>query len=199
MLGRALYVGAGTDIPVSFLPTHAVVCVDGQPYSEFGMLRCDCCDGKVDHCFSRKRFLAELDRAATEGGFAGVEVNGDVRTYSPRLKYLTNTALPDHIQRVARQGPYDTIIVRGHHPHRCVLETLGASENTFVGFESTVYRQNVNDGDEDTLVNALHNSQIVRDRFRAFVFVSDDGLRLHCARWEDFVRISVASHRRRRE
>lgn len=70
-----LYVGAGTDLPIGHVAqSHRIVCVDSQPYSEFGTEHCGC--HIYTNCFSRAHFIADLDRVAERKGLA-LRNNGD--------------------------------------------------------------------------------------------------------------------------
>lgn len=186
----ALYVGAGTDLTplVHLSPTHRLVCVDGQPFSEFGTDRCAC---HVDrNCFSRPRFVAELDREARRAGLGAPREEGDVRTYGvdDRVRYYTNTAVPDHVERLRAEAPLSALVVRGHHPHTAVLELLAPVDNALLGYQGTWYGD---DDEEDTVVHTLHRCARTRARFRRFTLVvSASDRRVHCATWEDFVRLS---------
>ena len=185
----SLYVGAGTDFPLAHLPTERLVCVDGQPFSEFGTARCLCHPEGVRHCFSRRHFLGDLDREARRAGLPPPRVDGDARRYGEKVLYLTNTALPDHALRVAEEGPFSCLVAKGHHPHRSALDLLLPSGNVFVGFHGTVYSKAAADEQgEDTVVSALHSSRSTRDRFLVFTLVLPDG-RLHCEEWADFLRL----------
>jgi hypothetical protein len=186
-----LYVGAGVDIPVAHVPTdELLVCVDSQPFSEFGLLRCRCHPNDDTHCYSRLRFLADLDQSASRVGLqpAVERADGNVREYGPRVRYYTNTAFPEHMSRLRSESPFTSLLVRGHHPHRAAMDMLVPRDATFIGFTGTVYSLQE---EEDTVVTQLHTCSAARERFRWFVLIDDvTGCRLHCADWFDFVRIS---------
>jgi len=186
----ALYVGAGTDLtPLTHLSSaHRLVCVDGQPFSEFGFDRCEC---HVDrNCFSRPRFLADLDREARRSGLGAPRHTPEhVRAYgdNDRVRYYVNTAIPCHVARLRHEAPFSTLVVRGHHPHATVLELLAPTDNALLGFEGTSYTPDYN---EHTVVQALYACPQTRARFRSFTLVvAASNERVHCATWEDFVRL----------
>ena len=186
-LPAILYVGAGTDLPLAHIPsTHRIVCVDGQPFSEFGVMTCDC---HVDtNCFSRSRFLAQLDMSAKRHGLTAT-MESNVRQYGDRVRYYTNTSIPEHLDRLKCEAPFSTILVRGHHPHERVMELLGPEGNTFLGFTETMYVHD--DDDEDrSIVRRLHTCEHTRSRFRMFTLVEGETTHLHCTDWFDFVRHS---------
>lgn len=182
-----LYVGAGTDLPLVHLPSssHRMVCVDGQPFSEFGVLQCDCHPAS-ENCFSRSRFLAELDQSARREGLSVTRHDGEVREYGDHVRYYTNTSIPEHIDRLRSEYTFSTLLVRGHHPHRAVMDLLAAEGNTFLGFTGTIYRFDA--ADDETVVHLLHTCETTRARFRMFTLVADETTRIHCAEWSDFVR-----------
>ena len=188
----ALYVGAGTDIPLSHIPSsHRLVCVDGQPFSEFGTLTCDC--HVETSCFSRPSFIAHLKLSASRQGLTlTMGDESDVLCFGDRVRYYTNTSMPDHVTRLRGEGPFSTLVVRGHHPHRNVAELLHPRENSFLGFSGTLYTPR--DDGENTMVNLLHECSRSRSRFRAFTLVRGDATRVHCSDWFDFVRLSSESH-----
>lgn len=185
----ALYVGAGIDLAASthLPPSHRLVCVDGQPFSEFGTDQCDC--HVHTNCFSRPRFLADLDRSAKEIGVRLTSETTDVRDYGDRIRYYTNTAVPQHTERFRKESPFSTLIVRGYHPHVSVLELLAPFDNTFVGCHDTIYTE----FDTDTVVHALHTCPVARAKFRCYTLVLSRDERVHCDSWKDFLRLSTQS------
>lgn len=194
---RVLYVGAGCDTrPLAALSPTLLVCVDSQPFSEFGTRRCPggawgctCTPTSTEHCYSRPFFLAALDDAMHKARAPLTHVQGNERRYGDRVVYRTNTALPDHVETLRAHGPFDTLVVAGHHPHASVL-TLLSPESTFVGFHGTVY---YSDGEQDDTV--VHRcEQRGRDDavFARFVYVTRSGARIRTDRWSDFVRSSLS-------
>lgn len=181
----ALYVGAGTDLPLPYIPpSHRLVCIDGQPFSEFGTEHCDCCTDS--NCYSRLQFLAHLDRSAKRIGLKMCGTDSDiVRKYDTRVRYYTNTSFPEHIDRVRPEGIFTTLIVRGHDPHKATMDLLSPSENTFIGFADTLYTPGEYD---DTVGHLLHTCQATRARFKMFTLVESATTRIHCYDWFDFVR-----------
>ena len=179
-----LYVGAGIDLPLSYIPsTHRLVCVDSQPFSEFGIMRCDCHEDT--NCFSRPRFLAQLDMCAWRNGLiATADAGHNVRKYGDRVRYYTNTSIPEHLDRLRGESPFSTLLVRGHHPHESVMNLLCSNDNTFMGFLDTVYH----DDEEESVIRLLNTCECTRARFRMFTLVEDDTMRMHCTNWFDFVR-----------
>lgn len=179
-----LYVGAGADLPLVHIPpSHRLVCVDGQPFSEFGMLQCDC--HVNTNCFSRPRFLADLDRSASCVGLPlHVTEEDNVRCYGDRVRYYTSTSIPEHTERLQIEGLFSTLLVRGHDPHERVLDLLQPSNNTFLGFTDTVYSHD----EETTVSHRLHTCASARARFKMFTLVGAGGTRVHCDDWFDFVR-----------
>lgn len=180
-LPAVLYVGAGVDLPLSHIPiSHRLVCVDGQPFSEFGVEQCVCHDDT--NCFSRSRFLAHLDQSAARLGLS-IQVDSEVRSYGDRVRYYTNTSMPEHLDRLSPEAPFSTLLVRGHHPHACVLDVLSSKGNRFIGFPETMYDDVY---EHDTVIHRLHHCESTRSRFRMFTLIEDAGS-LHCADWFDFV------------
>ena len=57
---------------------------------------------------------------------------------------------------------------------------------TFVGFQGTIYSRD--DNERDTIVYHLHTSETVRNRFKKYVLVHEDGTKVHCQEWNDFLR-----------
>lgn len=182
----ALYVGAGTDLPIGHVaPSHRIVCVDSQPYSEFGTEHCGC--HAYTNCFSRARFIADLDRTAKRKGLAlRNNDEGHVRCYGSRVRYYTNTSIPEHIDRLKPEGTFSTLLVRGHDPHEHVLDLLMPSDNTFVGFTDTVY--SLPDSEESSVIRRLHTCASTRARFRVFTLIERETTRIHCNDWFDMIR-----------
>lgn len=190
-LPAVLYVGAGTDLPLPHIPpSHRLVCVDGQPFSEFGIERCNCrdCHNCCNNCFARPRFVAKLDESARRMGLGGPHVDGNVREYGSRLRYHTSTSVPEHMERLRHESPCTALLVRGHHPHRTVMNLLAPRGNAFLGFPGTSYRFDAED--KETVVHLLHTCETARARFRVFTLLHDETTRIHCADWWDFVRHS---------
>lgn len=179
---RVLYVGAGADLHVvTHLPREArLVCVDGQPLSR----RCGCSRRPGAH--ARGRFLEDLDRSAGRLGLTWSSDDDDpVRLYGDRVRYYTNTSVPEHLDRIRHESPFSTLVVRGHRPHRDVVDLLSARDNVFVGFSDAAYDACE---EEEDVVSLLHSCAATRARFRTFTLVADRATRIHCQDWFDLVR-----------
>ena len=182
----ALYVGAGCDTrPLFARLDQPIVCVDGQPFSEFGTKTCSCYDAR-HNCFSRPKFPHALDRAMALAGQELWHNVGDVRYYGDRVTYLTNTGFPEHVERVRPYGPFSTLIVAGHDPHADVLTLFPSNGCRLVGFAGTVYDKYE---DKHSLLHRLHTCEHTRARFDRFTFVASLGQQTHSPRWSDFLRV----------
>ena len=188
---RALYVGAGCDTrPLPVLSSMSLlVCADSQPFSEFGTRRCRgeawgcaCTPASAEHCYSRPLFSLHLDNAMHRAHAPLMRVRGHERRYGDRVVYLTNTAIPEHVDALRPHAPFDALVVAGHHPHASVLPLL-SSVSTLVGFHGTSFAA---DDDEDTVVGRCHRGWDVP--FVSFVYVACDGARRRTDCWRDFLR-----------
>jgi hypothetical protein len=163
MKKTVLYVGAGCDVrPLEDLKDtfSLFVFADGQPFSEFGTMRCPgdcfgcaCTPTSAVHCYSRPSFLATLDASVGMPPTSVEDVQGcGVRRYAERnLVYFTNTALPERIDALRPHAPYDALAVAGHIPHASVVELLAPS-CTMYGWHGTVYDVCEEEREEGALV-----------------------------------------------
>jgi hypothetical protein len=152
----ALYIGAGTDTdPIIKCPDiKTFYYVDCQPNSEFGL----------KSGYFRPHFISNLNREMIGIGMQLIKTEDNVFTYSngdQTVYYYTNTALPDHNDKI-KNLKYDTLIVAGYHPHPCVLEN-NDHKLKFIGFENTCYSKE----EQETLLSRSYvtNKVIVQDTF----------------------------------
>ena len=184
-----LYVGAGCDMrPLDDLrdDISLFVFADGQPFSEFGTMRCpgncfgcQCTPTSKVHCLSRPHFLADLDASV---GSNPSMVEGHIRWYAGRkLVYFTNTSLPEHVDRLCAYAPYDALAVAGHIPNASVA-TLLAPSCTMYGWYGTVY-----DASEDEVEEgALFLGQ--PGLFAKYVYTARSGEVRESDTWEEFLK-----------
>jgi len=189
---RALYVGAGCDTrPLAVLSSMSLlVCADSHPFCEFGTRRCRggawgsaCTPASTEHCLSRPFFSPRLDDAMRRAHAPLTRVRGHERRYGDRVVYLTDTALPEHVDALLPHAPFDALVVAGHHPHASVLPLL-APASTLVGFHGTAFA--ADDEEEDTVVGRCQRGRDVP--FARFLYVARDGARRRTDCWKDFLR-----------
>ena len=189
---KIIYIGCGTDVePQSQLEYEKFVAVDCQPFSEFGILECDTVPGG----FSRPKYPSLLYQAMDTVSGVPIKITRDKHIYycnGKLVTHLLNTSCPDHIERIIRYGPYDTILCRGHWPHADVLMSCVAGPLTFIGYAGTVWVVDDNDSEDEkeSLIALLHDCETVRRRFARFIYIDGSGNRRETETWSKFVEIA---------
>jgi len=194
-----LYIGAGIDVRRVLIDTpsnHHIIMVDSQPYSEFGKLAAiDPSSGR--NLLSRPKFVKCLTNTLKRHKLEFDSTISSETKLSWRrsgahvLTYFINTSIPEDIETLR---PYltqvDTLYVRGHSPHKNILDALPVRPLTFVGGCGTCYMPE-EDTDENTittLIDKLHSDSSYRDSFQLFVYITSDHGRVEHTRWVDFVK-----------
>ena len=202
----AVYVGAGQDMrPVNdFKHIHTFYYMDGQPNSEFGVMRSKewkdgQWTGKFTNGFSRPYFIPELDKTMLKINMKLVNVKNNLRTYTngkQTVHYYTNTAMPEHYDNMKKIiNKFDTLIVAGHDPDSIFLN---ATKNKihFIGYENTSYVNDAFDPNDPTYINEyvenynsavyrLHNDNI-QQKFSKFSYVENNKNICDFNHWNDF-------------
>ena len=191
---NALYIGAGKDtLPFTHCNwIHHYICIDSQPYSEYGILQSGRINKNGHDTFFRPQFLDELDQAYGRIGYYKKKSDNPIRNmrwYSNmknHIFYYFNTAIPHHyfMFKTAFKD-VDTIIVSGHDPDSIVLKFI-AKRLDFIGFEGTSYDPQENPENENSILSRLHRGDI-QCFFNKYFFIHKDGTKKMFRLWEDFM------------
>jgi hypothetical protein len=185
---KTIYGGAGTDFtPLRFLQhTHQFIFIDSKPTSEFGLIP-DNFSNSEKKGFYHEEFIKDLDESAKKEGFSLHEVRGDLRIYYQEQRhqfvyYYTNVALPESFSgdvQDATEG-WDTMIVKGHWPHECLLKTAAKNQDlTFLGSHGTCYYLPKEEED-------IHSVMSHTSKFKHFWYITPFDEIMYAKNWEIF-------------
>lgn len=184
---KAIYLGAGIDIrPIKYCPdiTHFYY-IDGQPYSEFGVLQSTYINRDGTNGYSRPLFLQRLDHSMDGIGMKLVSIDGNIRTYNNGIQtvsYLTNTANPTHYNNYKSiVNDFDVVIVAGHNPNSKFMDAT-SKKCKFIGFEGTVYHPDAHEG-SSSLITRLHKKEL---ECSEYTYITRDGIKFNFLRWNLF-------------
>ena len=188
----ALYIGAGLDtIPLQY--GHWIdkfICIDSQPYSEFGILQGGLGENGYDKYY-RPNFIKELNKSYRQNGFVLISCgNGNKRIYSQnkrQIDYYINTSIPDHHkQNTPLFQDIHCVIVSGHDPDSVFLKYT-TQRLEFVGIEGTCFNAPQKDPFyENSLLSRLHRGE-VQYFFHKYTFLHKNGEKKEFRFWEDFL------------
>jgi len=187
-MNSALYIGAGTDfIPVIILKNiKNFYYIDCQPFSEHGIKT------YIEHginLFGRPKFIQELKDNAHKFGL-DFKQNKDRIILSDGynvINYMINTSMPEHKRVLQSIKDYKYLIVKGHDPHKCIVEHV-SNKITFIGFHETCYYEN--DYDVDCIIQNLHKDSKFRERFDEFIYFDENNKKHKFITWKDFCSIA---------
>ena len=184
---KAIYLGAGIDIrPIKYCPdiTHFYY-IDGQPYSEYGILQSTSINPDGTNGYSRPLFLQSLDQRMDSIGMKLVSIDGNVRTYNNGIQtvsYLTNTENPTHYNKYKSiVNDFDVVIVSGHDPNSKFMDAT-SKKCKFIGFEGTVYHYDKLE-DPASLITRLHKKEIA---YSEYTYITRSGIKFNFSRWNLF-------------
>ena len=198
-----IYCGCGCDIRRTLnqfkLDCDRIICIDSQPYSEFGLKQC----GIVYEGFGqlrtgydgyyRQQFVKNLTKQLDKHNLKFVRKDGN-RLYYKRdefeLVYLINTSIPEHLEKNKDLiDGFEVLIDVGHHPHVDVLR-YAAEDVEFVGNFSTSYCND--DPNDNGLMAHICVDRKVQSRFNNFVYF-ENGVRSDHSDWSSFYKKSTGT------
>ena len=193
---KAVYAGAGTDVCFPFcnlLDVNSFYFIDSQPFSVYGTdvsLQADGSNG-----FSRANFMSHLEKTMDMCGLLPHLIRENIRTYMSKtasrrlIHYLINTSVPHHISKIKTQvRQYDMLIVNGFDPDRTIVDYI-KHPILFVGGANCDYSADPGtyyNGDQNGVVQQLHQDQKFRQKFSQFLYVDDGGKKHTFSTWEEF-------------
>ncbi len=123
-MDKAIYIGAGIDFKyIKLIDKYIkiIICVDGQPFSEFGKMSSYQNIPPYYNAYSRPKFLNKLLEQAQLYDFKLISNNDDkyiFKSSSQKVIYFINTAIPDDIDKIKDDiSDFEHIIVMGHDPN----------------------------------------------------------------------------------
>jgi len=196
---KAIYIGAGTDVrPIKFLKEITnFYYFDGQPHSEFGAKLSGITTKNGFDGFSRPNFISNLDQEMNAINMKLEKVNNNLRIYAnndKKVYYYTNTAIPEDYQLIEDKiKNFDTLIVAGHDPDSCFLNSTNKKIN-FIGAEGTYYGNNEFES-YNSVIYRMYNDNI-QNKFNSFSYIKKDGRVFKFESWDDYISYYQKEHRR---
>lgn len=214
-MSTAVYIGAGTLLePLEHINAQKIVCIDGQPFSEFGKhaswsnegpFKClppiPCCFQR--NRFSRPNFIPNLKESAKACGLKLIKKELDKYTFENKqtnqtIIYYINTAIPDDIDKVIDDiHNFEHLIVIGHDPHGEIMNCTNKLV-TFWGKPGTAYRKDLfydkfasEDGDDKNIIYQLNYNDEFVNKFNYFNLLRFKGEKINFNSWDDFINFEI--------
>jgi hypothetical protein len=194
MNGYALYIGAGTDT-LPFIHCNWInnyICIDSQPYSEYGTLQSGTLDAHGNDTYSRPEFLDDLDVAYEKIGFRMKKSESNPRNmrwysnFQTNIFYYVNTAIPNHHYLFKHAfKDINALVVSGHDPDSILLDYT-SKRLDFIGIEGTCYDAEENPDNPNSILSRLHRGDI-QCHFSKYYFIHKDGTKKMFRLWDDFM------------
>ena len=207
----AVYIGAGTLLePLQFINAEKIICVDGQPFSEFGKMvswkndsifNCcpqTCCFPKHNR-FSRPNFILTLKIAADACGLKLINKEPDKYTFknyrtNQTIIYYINTAVPDETHKIIDDiRDFKHLIVMGHHPHSDIMNYT-SHPVTFWGNINTAFCKDPfydqfakEEGEDQNVVYRLNYEDDFESNFDLFNLIRLKGEKIEFNSWFEFL------------
>lgn len=210
-MGTAVYIGAGTLLePLQFIDAKKIICVDGQPFSEFGKEASWANAPPFKFCpfipcwyhqnqFSRPEFISELKSAAKSCGLKLVKKEIDKYTFENKrtkqtIIYYINTAMPDDTDKIVDDiQEFEHLIVMGFHPHSDIMNytTLPVTfwGNIITAFcKDPFYDQFAEeDGEDQSIIYRLNYEDEFENKFNQFNLLRLKGEKIEFNSWFEFL------------
>lgn len=179
---KAVYIGAGTDIvPVLLFDTiDEYICIDSQPFSEFGTQTYIVNTNTAKHVsrderffndFSRRNFMENLINVMKQNYFRMVEKNDDFLLFKNNkktIKYYYSCAFPEYVTKEMKDELKDcnVLILVGHDPHKDILKYIKLP-TTIIASNNTVYRPDPTDEtyDRSTFRILNKNKNLIKEGY----------------------------------
>ena len=211
-MSTAIYIGAGTLLePLQFIDADKIVCIDGQPFSEFGKLASWINQPPFVNCplipcwyhknaYSRSNFIPELKQAAKTCGLKLIKKEVDKYTFVNKktkqtIIYYINTGMPDDTDKVMNDiHNFEHLIIMGHHPHSDIMNYT-TQPITLWGNITTVFCKDPfydqfaeEDGEHLNIVYRLNYEDGFENKFNKFNLLKFTGEKVEFDSWSDFLK-----------
>ena len=199
-MDKAIYIGAGTDFEYFKLmdkEIKTIICVDGQPFSEFGKMNSYQNIPPFYNAYSRPNFLNKLLEQAQLYNFKFKSNNDDKYIFessSQKVIYFINTGMPDDIDKIKDDiSDFEHIIVMGHDPDSKFME-YAKKKIIFWGNKTTVYQDDYYDrfakesNEDNNICYKLNYIKNYQDKFKYFRKINNNGMIEEYDKWDDFLK-----------
>ena len=200
-MDKAIYIGAGIDFKyIKLIDKYIkiIICVDGQPFSEFGKMSSYQNIPPYYNAYSRPKFLNKLLEQAQLYDFKLISNNDDkyiFKSSSQKVIYFINTAIPDDIDKIKDDiSDFEHIIVMGHDPNSEFMKYT-KKKIIFWGNKTTIYQDNYYDkfakesNEDNNICYKLNYIKNYENKFKYFRKINSDGKIEEFEKWNDFLKI----------